>query len=211
MKAADGSVAPGGWKLTRTIVLVVVVLLVGVGALLGSRIGQDPALVDSPLIGTPAPTATLPALEGADGLSLSALRGRIVVVNFWASWCVACREEHPALVAANDAYRDSGVTFVGVDFQDQAGSAVAFLDELGRGPGYRYLADPGSRMAVEFGVYGVPETFFVDRTGIIVAKITGGSTLDLLSGVLDSIIAGEVPDSVTAGTVAPAPPSSPSR
>ncbi len=86
-----------------------------------------------------------------------------------------CRNEHPVLVAANDAYRDAGVTFVGVDFQDQRESAVAFLDELGRGEGYRYLTDPGSRAAVEFGVYGVPETFFIDRTGTIVAKITGES------------------------------------
>lgn len=171
----------------------------------GSRIGKDPGLVESPLIGQPVPAATLPLLEGQGTLSLSELRGEIVVVNFWASWCLACREEHPALLAANDAYRDAGVVFVGVDFQDQRSSAIAFLDELGRGQGYRYVTDPGSRAAVEFGVYGVPETFFIDRTGTIIAKITGASNAPLLNRVLDSILAGGVPDSRTVGTVQPAP------
>lgn len=128
-----------------------------------------------------------------------------MVVNFWASWCLACREEHPALLAANDAYCGEGVVFVGVDFQDQRGSASAFLDEMGRGQDYRYVTDPGSRTAVDFGVYGVPETFFIDRTGTIVAKITGASTVSLLSSVLDTMLAGRVPDSTTQGPVQPAP------
>lgn len=199
------------WRTVRIIALAVVALVIAVAAVLGSRIKQDPTLVDSPLIGQPAPDLTLPDLEGAGTVSLSELRGRIVVVNFWASWCIPCRNEQPVLVAANDAYREAGVTFVGVGFQDQRESAIAFLDELGRGEGYRYVTDPDSRAAVEFGVYGVPETFFIDRTGTIVAKITGETDSALMAEVIDSILAGREPRSRTQGTVQPGPGQDPVR
>lgn len=186
--------------------LVAVVLTVGFGAVLGARLGKDPTLVDSPLLGTSAPDRRLPYLERSGDLSLGDLRGKIVVVNFWASWCVACRQEHPALIAAAEAYRASGVRFVGVDFQDRKASATAFLDEMGRGKGYTYLTDPGSRLAVDFGVFGVPETFFIDRDGRIVAKITGASTLPLLAQTLDAMLAGRTPTPATgSGSPQPAP------
>ena len=193
------------WRTVRLVALAVVAAVVGVGAVLGSRMEQDPTLVQSPLIGRPVPDVTFPELEGSGSVSLEDLRGQIVVVNFWASWCVPCREEHPVLVAANDAYRDAGVTFVGVDFQDERESAVAFLDELGRGKGYRYVSDPDSGGAVEFGVYGVPETYFIDRSGTVVAKITGPSDSRLVAEVLDAILAGREPPSRLDGPVQPGP------
>jgi cytochrome c biogenesis protein CcmG/thiol:disulfide interchange protein DsbE len=190
----------------RLAAVVVAVAAIGIGAVFGSRLTSDPTLVDSPLIGRPAPEVLLPALEGPGEVALAGLRGQIVVVNFWASWCVACREEHPALVGAAQQYRDAGVTFVGVDYQDSKASAVAFLDELGRGgENYSYATDPGSRAALEFGLFGVPETFVIDRSGTMVAKITGPSTFPLLAGVLDAVIAGQRPGVQTGGPVQPSP------
>jgi cytochrome c biogenesis protein CcmG/thiol:disulfide interchange protein DsbE len=185
---------------------VVVLATVGIGAVFGSRLGTDAALVDSPLIGRPAPVVTLPYLEREGSLSLAELRGEIVVVNFWASWCVACREEHPALVAVAEQYRDAGVTVVGIDYQDSRSSAVAFLDEMGRGgDNYHYVTDPGSRAALDFGVFGVPETFVIDRAGTVVGKVTGPVTYSLLAGAVDAVLAGKRPQSRTGLPVQPAP------
>ena len=190
----------------RLAAVAVVVVTVGTAAVFGARLNRDPTLVETPLIGTSAPTRAVPLLEKKGTLSLKALRGQVVVVNFWASWCVPCREEHPSLTAASSAYRKAGVAFVGVVYQDRSASAVRFLDELGRGKGYRYTTDPRSRLAIDFGVFGVPETFFLDRTGRIVAKITGRSTLPMLSGVLNDILAGRTPDAYAkTGPVQPQP------
>ena len=205
MSGPEAPARSSSWRTVRFVALAAVAVVIGVAAVLGSRITQDATLVESPLIGQPAPDLTLPDLEGAGSVSLGELRGQVVIVNFWASWCVPCRNEHPALVAANDAYRDAGVTFVGINFQDQQASATAFLDELGRGDGYRYVTDPGSRAAVEFGVYGVPETYVIDRTGTIIAKITGESNSRLLAEVIDAVLAGREPRSRLDGTVQPGP------
>lgn len=200
-------VAGRRWRRVRWTALAVAVLAIGVGALFGTRIGKDPKLVDSPLIGRPAPTERVPYLEHGGTLSLADLRGGIVVVNFWASWCIPCRDEQATLTAAANAYHRSGVTFVGVDYQDQHDSAVAFLSELGRGDtgAYLYVTDPDSTLAVDFGVFGVPETFFLDRHGTIVAKITGATDPPLLGNTLNDVLAGRKPTSRTDGSVQAAP------
>lgn len=177
--------------------VLVAVLTVGIGAVFGARLQKDPTLVDTPLIGNSAPQRQVPYLEKSGSMDLGQLKGQVVVVNFWASWCIACREEHPDLLAAATAYRDRGVQFVGVTYQDRKSSATAFLDEMGRGgANYRYVTDPGSRLAIDFGVFGVPETFFIGRDGRIVAKISGASTLPLLSGTLDALLADRTPDPI---------------
>lgn len=206
-RTSTASERPRRSRWVRLGAVLVVALAVGGGAVFGSTLDRDPNLVDTPLIGTPAPTREVPHLEGRDSFSLPELRGQIVVVNFWASWCVACREEHPALMAAASAYQDVGVTFVGVVYQDQASSAIQFLDEMGRGEGYINVTDPQSRLAIDFGVFGVPETFFIDRQGRIAAKVTGGSTLPLLATVLDDMVAGNAPrPNSKTGPVQPGPP-----
>lgn len=173
------------------------------GVVFGSRFGKDPRLVESPLIGKPSPDAVLPFLEQGGELALSELRGQIVVLNFWASWCVGCRQEHDDLLAVANAYRDEGVEFLGVVFQDERGDAIAFLNELGRG--YSNVVDVDSRLGVEFGVFGIPETFFIDRDGVVVAKISGESNVTALSGILDDILAGRAPGSLETGPLQPSP------
>lgn len=203
--AAGSTALPprAGIPAARLSALVVIGAVLVLAAVLASRFGTDPGLVASPLIDRMAPDLTLPYLEKEGELSLGSLDGRIVVVNFWASWCLECRLEHPILTAAAEEYRGSGVVFVGVVFNDRPDQAIALLDELGRG--YEAVTDPDSRAAIEFGVFGVPETFFINREGVIVAKVTGLSTAELLSSTLDQIILGGRPGGVTTGTVQSGP------
>ncbi|MDV6011851.1 redoxin domain-containing protein [Haloechinothrix sp. LS1_15] len=197
----------GGWRVARWLALGVAVLGIGLGIVFAGRLDQDPTLIDSPLIGEPAPTREVPELEDDGTFSLEELRGDVVVVNFWASWCTTCRAEHPHLLAAAETYTDRDVSFVGVNFQDRNNAATDYLDEHGRGEEqvYGYVDDPNSRLALDFGVFGVPETFFIDPEGTIVAKITGESTYELLTSTIDDILAGEDPDSHDRGPVTPAP------
>ncbi len=164
-------------------------LMIVAGVALWSRFGEDPGLVASPLIGQPVPDVTLPYLEGDGSVALAGARGEVLVVNFWASWCGPCRTEHPGLLSAAAAYQDRSVRFVGINYHDRSGSAIGFLDELGRG--YEYVTDDRSRAAIEFGVFGIPETFFVDPTGTVVGKISGEADPGLLRATLDAILAGQ--------------------
>lgn len=188
-------------RLLRWAGLAAVMATLFLAVVLASRFGTDPQLVASPLIGQPAPDLTLPRLDSGENMSFVGSDESIVVVNFWASWCVACRSEHDDLLAAAASFKDHGVRFVGVVYQDEPDSAAGFLDELGWGENYDYVIDPGSRAAIAFGVFGVPETFFIDRDGIIVGKITGESDALLLGNTIDQILAGTRPGDFNAGTI----------
>lgn len=185
------------YRLVRWAAVIVALGGIGLGVVFGSRFGTDPSLVESPLLGKPAPAFELPYLEKEGTLSVQSLRGQIVVVNFWASWCVACRAEHDDLVRTALAYENRGVRFVGVVFQDNPEEAIRFLDEMGRG--YDSVTDDGSRVAIEYGVYGIPETFFIDPQGVVTAKIVGESNVALLSSTLDTMLRGEIPKSSLGG------------
>jgi cytochrome c biogenesis protein CcmG/thiol:disulfide interchange protein DsbE len=173
--------------------LAVVGATVVLAVVLASRFGSDPGLVDSPLLGRPAPGFDLAGLDGSGGASLTDLRGDIVVVNFFASWCLECREEHADLVATADSFADQGVTFVQIAYQESPAESLAYLDEEGRSAATLYLADPGSRTAIAYGVFGIPETFFIDPEGIVVGKIIGEADALILGGTVDAIKAGERP------------------
>jgi cytochrome c biogenesis protein CcmG, thiol:disulfide interchange protein DsbE len=156
-------------------------------ALLGFGMTRDPRVIPSPLVGEPAPAFNLPLLDRTDSVSLEGLAGNVVVMNFWASWCLACRAEHPALVRAWDRYRDRGVVLVGVLYQDTRENALLYLAR--RGGDWVHVDDPDTRTAIEFGVAGVPETFFIDRSGRVVHKHTGPANDELLREQLERLIA----------------------
>jgi cytochrome c biogenesis protein CcmG/thiol:disulfide interchange protein DsbE len=149
------------------------VLAIVVFAVFTSRFGDDPRMVESPLIGQPLPELTLEYLEQEGSLNFADLKGRALVINFWASWCFPCRSEHPFLNAAAAKYEDQGVHFVGIVYQDSRERASGFLDEFGRGTNYSYVMDTDSRTIIELGVFGVPETYFVDKNGIIRGRFQG--------------------------------------
>lgn len=178
-------------------VVVAAIAVMVTGIIFTSRFDRDITLTQSPLIDEPAPGVDIRYLDSADEFRLSDYRGNIVVVNFWASWCLNCRVEHEALNAAAVGYQDLGVTFVGIAYQDDESASQAFLEELGRGDPYVYGVDEGSRVAVEFGVLGLPETFFIDRDGIIRGKVSGPVNLDFLGRTIEAIALGEAIDPQT--------------
>ncbi len=155
--------------------LLVVVPLLGILLL---NIGRDPHAFNSPMIGRPAPAFTLPAVGTRAPVSLASLKGKPVVINFWATWCVPCYEEHAVLQAAA-RQAGGGVQFVGVIYEDDERQVGDFLTRQGKE--YPSLMDDDGKTAMSYGVYGVPETFFVDAQGRIAAKYTGPLSADTLA------------------------------
>ena len=159
--------------------LVVIPLLVFLA--IGFRF--DPRTIESPLVGKPAPGFTLVDLNGAE-VALEGLRGRPVVINFWATWCQPCIAEHGLLQQAAQIY-EGRVHFLGIIYQDEERLIRRFLESRGSwGPS---LVDPGSEVAISYGVYGAPETFVLDSNGQVFRKITGMITWDSLSAALEQV------------------------
>lgn len=136
--------------------------------------GRDPSVVRSVLIDKPAPPLVGTTLDGAP-LDLRGYRGKVVMVNVWASWCPACRAEHPVLAAAQRTFADRGLQIIGVDMSDKLADAKKFLTEMG-GQAYPSVQDPNAQIAIRWGTFGVPETYVLDRTGIIREKAVGAVT-----------------------------------
>ncbi|HEX8010868.1 MAG TPA: DsbE family thiol:disulfide interchange protein [Casimicrobiaceae bacterium] len=154
----------------RLLLLVPLLLFVVIGVFLAIGLGRDPSLVPSPLIGKPVPQFALPPVRGRSlGLATADLKGQVSLVNVFASWCVACRAEHPVLMQIE---RDGVLPVYGLNYKDQPEDAARWLDEMGD-PYARTGADIDGRVAIDWGVYGVPETFIVDREGIIRYKQIG--------------------------------------
>ena len=163
--------------------LLVPILVIPIGWLLFTGFGRDPRELASPLIGQPAPAWSLATLDG-ETLSSDELAGQPYLVNFWASWCVpACVDEHPVLAAAHE---NDDVAMVGVLYQDSPADAEAFLARYGDA-GYRHLVDEDGRLAIDFGVTGPPETFFVDADGIVRSRQWGPLTEATMDERLASI------------------------
>lgn len=152
--------------------------------LLASGFSSNPHVMASPVINHPAPHFTLRTLDDTN-LSLARFRGRPIVLNFWVSWCTSCKVEHPYLVAAWRRYAPQGVTFIGVVYNDSANNARAFMRQYGGG--WADVMDPTGGTAIAYGVSGVPETFFIDRRGVIRFKSTGPVTPALLERDINAL------------------------
>ncbi len=185
MRVTGGPLRWAAWGVVGATVVLAVVL--------ASRFGADPGLVNSPLLGQPAPQFDLPTLDESETVSSSDLAGDIVVVNFFASWCLECRSEHDDLVATADAFAGQGVTFVQIGYNEDADQSLAYLAEVGRSDVTHYLSDERSRTAIAYGVFGIPETFFIDASGVVVGKIIGEADALILGATIDAIRRGETP------------------
>jgi cytochrome c biogenesis protein CcmG, thiol:disulfide interchange protein DsbE len=157
-------------------------------ALLAYGMTNDPRNIPSPLPGRPAPEFALKTLDANDTVRLSDLRGNVVVLNFWASWCMECRVEHSDLSLAASMFYDRGVRFYGLLYNDSPGNGRAWIREMG-GQTYPALIDEGSRVAVNYGLYGVPETFIIDRHGTVVHKQIGPITIAKLAEIIEPLLA----------------------
>ena len=165
---------------SRWIPALAVVAVVGLLAtLFAFGLRRDPSVLQPALNGQAAPAFSLRTLDGRNDYSLQQLRGQVVVLNFWASWCADCRVEHSTLQEAFDRYRDQKVVFLGVSFEDQESAARTFARQMG--VGWPLLTDPGSATAIDYGVSGVPETFVIGPDGRIVGKTSGPVAYSTLS------------------------------
>jgi cytochrome c biogenesis protein CcmG, thiol:disulfide interchange protein DsbE len=183
------------------VVIAAGIVFIALGVVFAGRFGSDPTTSDSPLMFKQAPSESMALMDGSGEVSVADFEGDIVVVNFWASWCLGCRTEHEALTRAANDYADFGTTFLAVNYQDTTTGAELFLNELGMSPETIYAVDEGSETAFEWGVLGLPETFFVDRDGVIVAKVSGPITYGLLAQTIDAIIVGESVGDISTGEV----------
>jgi cytochrome c biogenesis protein CcmG, thiol:disulfide interchange protein DsbE len=152
------------------------ILFIALVAFLLIGLRRDPHEVPSPLINKSAPDFQLPQLQQASAtFSAKELRGKVWLLNFWGTWCVACREEHPMLVQ----YAKSGaVPIYGVDYKDQRAAALQWLDEFGN-PYTLTAFDADGRVSIDYGVYGAPESYLIDRNGVIRFKQIGPITEDV--------------------------------
>ena len=167
--------------MNRTVLFVGLFIAVALVLVLAFGFRTDPQAIESPLIGRPAPVFALREVGSGQTISLDQFKGKPVVLNFWATWCGPCYEEHPTLVA-NARQLQPGVQFLGVVFQDTEDKIQKFLDERGRA--YPTVVDDAGKTAIAYGVGGVPETFFLDRSGNIVAKFVGPMTTESLQANL---------------------------
>ncbi len=161
--------------------------------------GGDPSKIPSVLIGRPAPATALPPLQGlvsndapVPGLDPAVFKGKVSVVNVWASWCVPCHEEAPLLT---ELAKDKRLQLVGINYKDAPDNARRFLGRYGNPFGVVGV-DGNGRAAIEWGVYGVPETFIVGREGTIVYKLVGPVTPDNI----DTVLKAEIDKALKAGS-----------
>ena len=171
--------------MNRTVLILGVVITAVVVTIFALSFGHDPQHISSPLIGRTAPSFTLRAVSTGELVDIDKLRGKPLILNFWATWCVPCHAEHPVLVQMARMLGPQ-VQFVGVVFDDTEEKINAFLRESGEA--YPTLVDDKGKTAIAYGVGGVPETFFIDRNGKVVAKYEGPMSPEILQEYIQKVM-----------------------
>ncbi len=169
--------------------LITLGIIIPIVWLLAYGFSRDPRYIPSPMIGRQAPSFTLP-LFGGGTIKTEDLRGKVVFLNFWAAWCPPCRAEATTLEAAWQRYKDREVVFLGIDIQDTEQDARAFLKQFGIT--YLNARDASGKVAIEYGVWGIPETYFIDRKGRITYKQVGALGWPIITAKLDEALRGIV-------------------
>jgi cytochrome c biogenesis protein CcmG/thiol:disulfide interchange protein DsbE len=157
--------------LARIVRVAIVLALLGLTVTLALAFRRDPHDIKTGTIGKPAPAFTLQRLDGSGEVTLADLEGKVVVVNFFASWCLPCTQENPALVRVYERYRESDVVMLGVNLQESRENGLAYVQRMGMA--WPTLADTDGRVVLSYGVFGPPETFFIGRDGIIEGRHIG--------------------------------------
>jgi cytochrome c biogenesis protein CcmG/thiol:disulfide interchange protein DsbE len=171
--------------MNRTVLVIGILITAAIVALFAFSFGRDPQHINSPLVGRVAPRFALRAVGTGEVIDIESLRGKPVVLNFWATWCMPCHAEHPILQQAARALGPD-VQFVGVVFGDTEENIQAFIRE--RGEAYPTLLDDKGKTSIAYGVGGVPETFFIDRSGKIVAKYEGPLSFEMLQTYVRKVL-----------------------
>jgi cytochrome c biogenesis protein CcmG/thiol:disulfide interchange protein DsbE len=160
----------------KKLFLIPLALFVVLAVFLGIGLNRDPHVVPSPLVGKAAPAFNLPQLESDASFSPQQMAGKVWLLNVWATWCAPCREEHPVLVEFAKAQL---APMVGLDYKDKPADAKAWLARYGN-PYEFTVVDADGRVGIDYGVYGVPETYVIDKAGIIRFKQIGPVTRELM-------------------------------
>ena len=157
--------------MSRVARVAAVVALLGLVVVLALAFRRDPHDIRTGTVGKPAPAFVLARLDGGGDLALSQYAGKVVVVNFFASWCLPCKQENPALVRVYERYRGSDVVIVGVLYQDSLDAGRTYVRDMG--VVWPTVADDAGRVALSYGVFGIPETFFIGPDGVIAGRHIG--------------------------------------
>ena len=157
--------------LARIVRIAAVVAILGLVVTLALAFRRDPHDIRTGTIGKPAPAFALDRLDGSGKVALADLSGKVVVMNFFASWCLPCTQENPVLVRVYERYRASDVVIVGVNYQESRDNGLAYVHRMGMG--WTTVADDDGRVAFSYGVFGPPETFFIGTDGIIAGRHIG--------------------------------------
>ncbi len=173
--------------MSRGTQITLMVCLLGLFALFYQGLWGDPRNIPTVLIGTPAPSFSGPEVDSGELISLDQHKGKVVLLNFWASWCYECKVEHNSILQLHEHFRDNpNFLMLGVNYQDELPDAQEYLKTYGSS--FQHVRDIKGTLAIDYGVYGVPETFVIDQQGLIQYKYVGPIVGPVYTTLIDKVI-----------------------